>query len=144
MKTNVSYTIIWHSTGQFQNSFIFRAKYSLLMDPIKMKPVFLQKGSLRIDFSLTFTFTCFASFLTSFKRHGKALWFLRVIYLVPSVTGQERKQCTAAGEHELTQYHNLLLPHALSKSAWWIKGLIFRGSASAGGCSMNACDAVVC
>lgn len=80
---------------------------------------FYKKGVSGIDLPLSFTFTCSASFLTSFKTHVKALWFVRVMYLVPLVTEQERKWCTAAGEHELAQYHNLsplLLSHALGKS----------------------------
>ena len=112
----------------------------------KRSPYFYKKGVPGIDFTLSFAFTCSASFLTSFKPCVKALWFVWAMHLVPPVTEQERKWCTAAGEHELAQYHILsllLLPHALGKSAWWIKGSIFRGSASAVRYSINACDAVV-
>lgn len=47
IKANAGYTIILHSTRQFENLFIFRAKCSLLMDSFKMKPIFSPKGSLR-------------------------------------------------------------------------------------------------
>lgn len=113
----------------------------------KWSPYYYKKGVPGIDLPLSLTFTCSASFLTSLKTCVKAVCFVRVMHLVPPVTEQERKWCTAAGEHERAQYHSLsclLLPHALGKSARWIKGSIFRESTSAVRCSINAYDVVVC
>lgn len=111
----------------------------------KWSPYFHQKEVSGIDCPLSFTFTCSASFLTSWKTRVKALWFIRVMHLVPAATQKESEWCTSAGEHELAQCHNLcpcLLPQTLHKSAWGIKGATCRGSMSAAWCSINACDVV--
>lgn len=96
-----------------------------------------------MDCPLSFTFTCSASFLTSCKMCVKALWFRRVMPVVPAATEQESKWCTSSGEHKVAQCHNLcprLLPDTLGKSTWWIKGSTFQGRVSAVWCSINACD----
>lgn len=112
----------------------------------KWSPYYYKKGVPGIDLPLSLTFTCSASFLTSLKTCVKAVCFVRVMHLVPPVKEQGRKWCTAGGEHELAQYYVLsclLLPHALGKSARWIKGSIFRESTSAVRCSIKAYDVVV-
>lgn len=110
---------------------------------IKWSPYFYRKWVLgtALCHSLSYALPPFSHL----ARHVKALWFIRVMPLVPAATEQENKWCTNSGEHKPAPCHNLcpcLLCQTLGKSAWWVKGSVFQGSVTAVWCSINACDMV--
>lgn len=109
IKTNAhSATIILHNTRLFQHLFSEQST-PCVRTLSQWSPYFYDTAISGTHFPLPLTFTYPASFLTSPNTHKKAPRSVGVMHLVPPVTEQCRKWCTAAGEHVLARYHSLSL-----------------------------------